>query len=204
MPLTVDSATTSLESSRAARKFITTNLYQERHLTVKTSTKCHRFCSKTQINHAVVVVGYGTENGVDYWLVKNSWGANWGASGFIKIRRGTNECGIEGVSFEVFLLEIPGWTTLFHQQICVTSTCSASGTPDVAPVAPPPPPIPANLECDISTLFGTKQITGRYTLRVGSSNGLIVSKCICKSSVCTPQQPGPSNACMYICGNTKC
>lgn len=46
-----------------------------------------------RINHAVLVVGYGTDNGTDYWLVKNSWGPYWGDQGFFKIRRGLGECG---------------------------------------------------------------------------------------------------------------
>ena len=44
--------------------------------------------------HAVVIVGYGTEKGVDYWLVKNSWGKGWGDRGYFKIKRGVHMCGI--------------------------------------------------------------------------------------------------------------
>lgn len=45
--------------------------------------------------HAIRILGYGTENGVDYWLIANSWNETWGENGYFKIRRGTNECGIE-------------------------------------------------------------------------------------------------------------
>jgi len=46
-------------------------------------------------SHAVVLVGWGTENGIPYWTVKNSWNKVWGEQGFFRIIRGTNECGIE-------------------------------------------------------------------------------------------------------------
>jgi len=47
--------------------------------------------------HAVKVVGWGTEDSTDYWLVANSWNTNWGLDGFFKIRRGNNACGIESM-----------------------------------------------------------------------------------------------------------
>ncbi|XP_042297088.1 cathepsin S [Sceloporus undulatus] len=51
-------------------------------------------CS-SRINHGVLVVGYGTEDGKDYWLVKNSWGVYFGDQGYIKIARNHgNRCGI--------------------------------------------------------------------------------------------------------------
>lgn len=58
-------------------------------------------CSPRGINHAVLVVGYGTDKGQDYWLVKNSWGATWGENGYIRMARNRNNaCGI--ASFAVY------------------------------------------------------------------------------------------------------
>ncbi|KAK6283915.1 hypothetical protein POUND7_002867 [Theobroma cacao] len=42
----------------------------------------------TKVNHAVTIVGYGTsEDGANYWLIKNSWGEKWGEGGYMRIKR---------------------------------------------------------------------------------------------------------------------
>lgn len=48
-----------------------------------------------QINHAVVVVGYGSLYGEDYWVVRNSWGSGWGQGGYVLMKRGVNMCNVE-------------------------------------------------------------------------------------------------------------
>ncbi|XP_024537799.1 actinidain [Selaginella moellendorffii] len=42
-------------------------------------------------DHAVLVIGYGTEGGMPYWIIKNSWGTSWGEDGFMKIKKKDGE-----------------------------------------------------------------------------------------------------------------
>jgi len=51
----------------------------------------------TALDHAVLAVGYGVENGVEYFLVRNSWGADWGEDGYVRIGVQDNSPGICGI-----------------------------------------------------------------------------------------------------------
>ncbi|XP_038623519.1 pro-cathepsin H [Tachyglossus aculeatus] len=62
------------------------------HKGIYSNPKCHNTPDK--VNHAVLAVGYGEENGIPYWIIKNSWGESWGLDGYFLMERGKNMCGL--------------------------------------------------------------------------------------------------------------
>jgi len=69
---------------------------------------CPRYDRRT--DHAITVVGYGSERGIPYWLIKNSWGPTWGEKGFIRLQRGVNMCGIAQAQAVVMCDRVQGPT----------------------------------------------------------------------------------------------
>jgi len=68
--------------------------FQLYHKGVLTGKGLFQGCG-TRLDHGVTLVGYGTDGGVDYWKVRNSWGASWGEDGYIRIERSSkNLCGV--------------------------------------------------------------------------------------------------------------
>jgi len=50
-------------------------------------------CDPTQLDHGVTIVGYGASS-EPYWVIKNSWGADWGENGYVRVARGKGTCGV--------------------------------------------------------------------------------------------------------------
>jgi C1A family cysteine protease len=80
-----------------------TRYFQSYSSGILTDVKCG-----TTLDHAVEIVGYGTDNGVKYWKVRNSWSDTWGEDGYFRIARSdsTNDIGICGLAAEPSFISI--------------------------------------------------------------------------------------------------
>jgi C1A family cysteine protease len=83
----------------------------QRVFQVYTSGILKKACGDS-LDHGVLLVGYGTEDGVDYWKVKNSWGTSWGEDGYVRLERGVKGAGKCGIKADASYPEVHAPTTL--------------------------------------------------------------------------------------------
>ena len=127
--------------------------------------RCGIFCQSSgsfclESGHAVEIVDYGTEDEIDYWVVKNSWGDDWGEEGYFRIRRSQfyfriNEPG----TFAPLIGDNNGPSEAFQSRaVCAPETVDPSTIPDdlmmgIANFAV------ANAECSESTDTASDSVT---------------------------------------------
>ncbi|XP_034002070.1 cathepsin L1 [Trematomus bernacchii] len=84
---TIGPITVAIDADHSSFLFYSSGIYDE------------PACNPNNLSHAVLLVGYGSEGGQDYWIIKNSWGSSWGEGGYMRlVRDGSNTCGIASYS----------------------------------------------------------------------------------------------------------
>jgi C1A family cysteine protease len=71
-------------------------VFQMYHSGIFSNVKCG-----TQLDHAVMVVGWGEENGQEYWIMRNSWGTTWGELGYMRVAIQEGSKGVCGIQSDV-------------------------------------------------------------------------------------------------------
>ena len=143
-------------------------------------------CTSNITNHGVVLVGYGSDDGVDYWIAKNSWGTHWGEGGFMRLRRGVGECGVGEMILTVSCQHVSG------------STSAPLTTTTTVPTV--------KEDCDMLEHFHGYPLTMDGLRLSFMVKGVHYStKVNCHAGRCAPQDmTGVINACTAICGEDPC
>lgn len=92
-------------------------------------------CESNQLDHGVLLVGFESSGATPYWIIKNSWGASWGESGYIRVAYGTNQCLINNYP----------------------TTSIVNGSSPVPPPGPTTPPSPTTAAPSSGATFTQKQ-----------------------------------------------
>lgn len=132
---------------------------------VVTGTSCG-----LSLNHGVVAVGFGVETSIEYFLVRNSWGASWGDNGYIKLGTEGNVCGILNDSDNSFV--------------------KFSGDPPNPPEPPVPVPVPTPPPTPVPSLghYGAPPCLSDETT-IGLGKGLSVCAVSCSKHTCPMDVP---------------